>query len=197
MPDVIAPGALIEVRDALWRVLKVDRASTGRAVWTVTGVSSYVQDEEAVFLEDYEPAVRVLAPEETKLVTDTSAQHRGGLLYLESLLQDLPPPDDALVIGHKGAFDPLPYQLDPARQALSALRAYPDRRRGWPRQDARGGRPSVRADPAWQGQADPGRRREEHAGAVPEGAVVASSHRRTCGRDGAKPGSCVRPTSQY
>jgi superfamily II DNA or RNA helicase len=123
MPDVIAPGALIEVRDALWRVLKVDRASTGRAVWTVTGVSSYIQDEEAVFLEDYEPAVRVLAPEETKLVTDTSAQHRAGLLYLESLLQDLPPPDDALVIGHKGAFDPLPYQLDPARQALSALRA--------------------------------------------------------------------------
>ena len=123
MADVIAPGALIEVRDALWRVLKVDRASTGRAVWTVTGVSSYVQDEEAVFLEDYEPSVRVLAPEETKLVPDTSAQHRAGLLYLESLLQDLPPPDDALVIGHKGAFDPLPYQLDPARQALSALRA--------------------------------------------------------------------------
>jgi len=123
MADVIAPGALIEVRDALWRVLKVDRASTGRQVWTVTGVSSYVQDEEAVFLEDYEPNVRVLAPEETKLVADTSAQHRAGLLYLESLLQDLPPPDDALVIGHKGAFDPLPYQLDPARQALSALRA--------------------------------------------------------------------------
>lgn len=123
MADVIAPGALIEVRDALWRVLKVDRASTGRQVWTVTGVSAYVQDEEAVFLEDYEPNVRVLAPEETTLVTDSSAQHRAGLLYLESLLQDLPPPDDALVIGHKGAFDQLPYQLVPARQALSALRA--------------------------------------------------------------------------
>lgn len=121
--DVIAPGALIEVRDALWRVLKVDRASTGRAVWTVTGVSSYVQDEEAVFLEDYEPSVRALAPEKTTLVGDASPQHRAGLLYLESLLQDLPPPDDALVIGHKGAFDTLPYQLDPARQALSALRA--------------------------------------------------------------------------
>jgi superfamily II DNA or RNA helicase len=123
MPDVIAPGALIEVRDALWRVLKVDQASTGRAVWTVTGVSPYVQDEEAVFLEDYEPSVRVLAPEKTTLVADESPQHRAGLLYLESLLQDLPPPDDALVIGHKGAFDPLPFQLDPARQALSALRA--------------------------------------------------------------------------
>lgn len=122
-PDAIAAGALIEVRDALWRVLKVDRASTGRAVWTVTGVSPYVQDQEAVFLEDYEPSVRVLAPEKTALVADTSPQHRAGLLYLESLLQDLPPPDDALVIGHKGAFDPLPYQLDPARQALSALRA--------------------------------------------------------------------------
>ncbi len=123
LPDVIAPGALIEVRDALWRVLKVDRASTGRAVWTVTGVSSFVQDEEAVFLEDYEPSIRVLQPEKTTLVTDASPQHRAGLLYLESLLQDLPPPDDALVIGHKGAFDQLPYQLDPARQALSALRA--------------------------------------------------------------------------
>ena len=119
----IAAGALIEARDALWRVLKVDRASTGRAVWTVTGVSSYVQDEEAVFLEDYEPSVRVLEPEKTTLVADSSPQHRAGRLYLEALLQDLPPPDDALVIGHKGAFDPLPYQLDPARQALSALRA--------------------------------------------------------------------------
>jgi hypothetical protein len=108
--EVIAPGALIEVRDAQWRVLKVDRASTGRAVWTVIGVSSYVQDQEAVFLEDYEPSVRVLAPEKTTLVPDNSPQHRAGLLYLESLLQDLPPPDDALVLGHKGAFDPLPYQ---------------------------------------------------------------------------------------
>lgn len=50
-------------------------------------------------------------------------EHRAGLLHLESLLQDLPPPDDALVIGHKGAFDPLPFQLDSARQAMSALRA--------------------------------------------------------------------------
>ena len=118
MPDVIAPGALIEVRDALWRVLKVDRASTGRAVWTATGVSSFVQDEEAIFLEDYEPSVKVLAPDKTTLVVDPSPQHRAGLLYLESLLQDLPPPDDALVVGHKGAFDPLPFQLDQARQAL-------------------------------------------------------------------------------
>lgn len=123
MPDVIAPGALIEVRDALWRVLKVDRASNGRAVWTVTGVSAYVQDEEAIFLEDYEPSVKVLAPEKTTLVADPSPQHRAALLYLEALLQDLPPPDDALVVGHKGAFDPLPFQLDPARQALSELRA--------------------------------------------------------------------------
>ena len=121
--EVIAPGALIEIRDAQWRVLKVDRVSTGRAAWTVVGVSSYVQDQEAVFLEDYEPSVRVLAPEKTTLVPDRSPQHRAGLLYLESLLQDLPPPDDTLVIGDKGAFDPLPYQLDPARQALSALRA--------------------------------------------------------------------------
>ncbi len=119
----IAPGALIEVRDALWRVLKVDVTSTGRAAWTVVGVSPFVRDQEAVFLEDYEPPPKVLDPAETKLVEDPSPQHRAGLLYLESLLQDLPPPDDAIVLGHEGAFDLLPFQLEPARQALSALRA--------------------------------------------------------------------------
>ncbi|HEX8702887.1 MAG TPA: hypothetical protein VF815_28890 [Myxococcaceae bacterium] len=76
--DVIAPGALIEVRDAQWRVLKVDRASTGRAVWTVVGISAYVRDQEAVFLEDYEPSVRVLAPEQTRLVAGISPQHHAG-----------------------------------------------------------------------------------------------------------------------
>lgn len=121
--SAIAPGALIEVRDALWRVLKVDVTSTGRAAWTVVGVSAFVQDHEAVFLEDYEPSVQVLDPAETKLVEDSSAQHRAGLLYLESLLQDLPPPDDAIVIGHQAACDLLDFQLDPARQALAALRA--------------------------------------------------------------------------
>lgn len=119
----IAPGALIEVRDALWRVLKVDVTSTGRAAWTVVGVSPFVRDQEAVFLEDYEPPPKILDAAETKLVEDPSPQHREGLLYLESLLQDLPPPGDAIVLGHEGAFDPLPFQLEPARQALSALRA--------------------------------------------------------------------------
>lgn len=119
----IAPGALIEVRDALWRVLKVDVTSTGRAAWTVVGVSAFVRDQEAIFLEDYEPPPKVLDPAETKLVEDPSAQHRAGLLYLESLLQDLPPADDAIVLGHDGAFDMLPFQLEPARQALGALRA--------------------------------------------------------------------------
>ncbi len=119
----IAPGALLEVRDALWRVLKVDVTSTGRAAWTVVGVSAFVRDQEAVFLEDYEPPPKVLDPAETKLVEDPSPQHRAGLLYLDSLLQDLPPPDGAIVLGHEGAFDLLPFQLEPARQALSALRA--------------------------------------------------------------------------
>lgn len=119
----IAPGALIEVRDALWRVLKVDLTSTGRAAWTAIGVSAFVQDHEAVFLEEFEPSVRVLDPALTKLVEDTSAQHRAGLLYLESLLQELPPPDDAIVLGHEAAFDLLDFQIDPARQALAALRA--------------------------------------------------------------------------
>lgn len=119
----IAPGAHIQVRDAVWRVLRVDPTSTGTHAWTVVGVSEIVRDQEAIFLEDYEPAVEVLDPKATRLVHDPSEQHRGALVYLEALLRDVPPADDRISIGHQAAMDVLDYQLDPARLALKQLRA--------------------------------------------------------------------------
>ena len=87
----IAPGAHIEVRDAVWRVVQVNRTSGGRAAWHVVGLSEVVRDQEAIFLEEYEPEVKVLDPRETRLVPDPTPGHRRSRLYLESKLRRLPP----------------------------------------------------------------------------------------------------------
>lgn len=118
----IAPGAHIELRDAVWRVQQVDTTATGSQVWRCEGISEIVRDQEAVFLQELEPEVRVLDPRETRLERDTSSQHRAGLLYIESLLRDVPPPDDALSIGYRGAMDALEFQLEPAALALAKPR---------------------------------------------------------------------------
>ncbi len=120
--DSIAPGALIELRDAVWRVQRVDVASQDRHVWRCVGVSEIVRDLEAVFLQELEPEVRVLDPRNTKLVRDTSSQHRAGLLYVESLLRDVPPPFDGLYVGHRAAMDALDFQLEPTWMALQRPR---------------------------------------------------------------------------
>jgi hypothetical protein len=118
----IAPGAHIELRDAVWRVVRVDPTSSGLHAWSCVGVSEIVRDQEAVFLQELEGEVRVLDPVDTQLVRDTSPSHRAGRLYLESLLRDVPPPDDGLYVGHRAALDVLDFQLDPAWQALQRPR---------------------------------------------------------------------------
>ncbi|HCH63455.1 MAG TPA: helicase, partial [Deltaproteobacteria bacterium] len=122
MTAPIAPGAHILVRDAVWRVVQVNRTSIGTPAWHVVGVSEIVRDQEAIFLKEYEPNVEVLDPAETELALDASPGHRDGLLYMESLLRDVPPMGPELHVGHQAAMDVLPYQLDPARQALQQPR---------------------------------------------------------------------------
>jgi len=119
----IAPGAQIELRDVVWRVIRTDYTSNGKQAWRCVGVSELVRDQEALFLEELESSeVRVLDPRQTELVRDTSQKHQAGLLYIESLLRDVPPPDDALYIGHKAAMDAIAFQLDPAWMALQRPR---------------------------------------------------------------------------
>ena len=118
----IAPGAHIELRDAVWRVERLDLTSSGSQAWRCVGISEIVRDLEAVFLQEYEPDVRVLDPRATRLERDVSSQHRAGLLYVESLLRDVLPPDDGLYVGHRAAMDALDFQLDPAWMALSKPR---------------------------------------------------------------------------
>ena len=116
--NLIAPGARIVVRDAEWLVRKIDRTSTGGHAISVTGISELVKDKEAIFLDEIDTDIEVLDPVDTRLVPDTSSSYQKSLLYMESLLRQIPPTDDKLYIGHKGAMDEVPFQLDPAIQAL-------------------------------------------------------------------------------
>lgn len=121
-PSDIAPGAHILVRDAAWRVRQVDRTSSGGLIIEAVGLSEIVADKEAIFLEEYEPSIEVLDPAGVALVPDDSRQFRRSLLYLESQLRQIPPTDARLYVGHEAAMDPLPYQLEPAHQALQRPR---------------------------------------------------------------------------
>ena len=120
--NVIAPGARVVVRDAEWLVRKVSRTSTGGNSLTVTGISELVKDKESIFLDEIEKDIEVLDPVDTKLVADTSSSYQKSMLYMESLLRQKSPTDENLYIGHKAAMDRVPYQLDPAIQALQQPR---------------------------------------------------------------------------
>lgn len=118
----IAPGAHIEVRDAVWRVVQVDRTSSGSAAWRVVGLSEIVRDQEAIFLQEYEPQVTVLDPRETRLVVDPTSGHLRSRLYLESKLRRMAPTTSEPVLGRSAALDVMDFQLRPARLALEQTR---------------------------------------------------------------------------
>lgn len=59
---MIAPGMRVQIRDAEWRVRRVDRSSDGGNVITCEGLSELVQGREALFLDRLED-VEVLAPD--------------------------------------------------------------------------------------------------------------------------------------
>ncbi|MBF0177681.1 MAG: DEAD/DEAH box helicase [Magnetococcales bacterium] len=117
-----APGARILVRDAEWLIRRVDSTSTGGQVLGVVGISELVRNKEAIFLTEIDDHIEVLDPAKTKLVQDASSGYRASLLYLESLFRQTPPTDERIYTGHRAAMDAVPYQLDPAIQALQQPR---------------------------------------------------------------------------
>ena len=116
-----APGLRLEIRDAEWVVKRADPTSNGYYSLLVTGISELVRGREARFLTEID-TYRALHPEDTELVPDPSRQFADSRLYLESLLRQSPPTTPDLWIGYRAAMDLLPYQLDPALQALDQIR---------------------------------------------------------------------------
>jgi len=117
-----APGARIVVRDAEWIVRRVEPANPGGHAVHAVGVSELVQGREAVFLTEIEGRIQVMDPASTRLVADESPRYQDSLLYMESLIRRTPPTDERLYVGHKAAMDLVPFQLEPAVQALKQPR---------------------------------------------------------------------------
>ena len=113
-----APGARVLIRDAEWVVRSVDPSAAGGQQLLCVGVSELVREREAIFLTAIEPQIEVLDPARTVLVPDRSPRFADSLLFMESQLRQAVPSDERIHVGHTAAMDLVPYQLDPARQAL-------------------------------------------------------------------------------
>jgi superfamily II DNA/RNA helicase len=115
--EIYAPGMRVEIRDAEWRVKRVDYSSDGGYVLTCEGLSELVQGRDGLFLNKLDQ-IHILDPNDTDLVDDTSSNFGASLLYIDSLLRKTAPSDERIHLGHRAAIDELPYQLEPALQAL-------------------------------------------------------------------------------
>lgn len=113
-----APGSRVLIRDEEWLVRRVDPSSDGGHLLNCDGVSELVRGRNALFLTELEGDIVVLDPAETVLVPDTSSHFNSTFLYLEAQLRRSAPNDDQIHLGHRGVMNLVPYQLDPALQAL-------------------------------------------------------------------------------
>lgn len=124
--NAISLGSRIIARDEEWLVRKIDRTQSGAQLLSVTGLSPLVRDREAMFIDaiekELDEPIQVVDPTTTQPVQDISPYFRDTRLFLEALLRQTVPSDARLTVGHRGAMDLLPYQLDPARLALQQPR---------------------------------------------------------------------------
>ncbi|MGO3296476.1 helicase-related protein [Marinobacter sp.] len=125
MQTLYAPGARVVVRDCEWVVRRADPCDDGGYILTVDGLSELVSGKSAQFLTQLEEdagAIRVLDPAETRFEQDMSPGFEKSRLFIETQLRQITPADDRIHLGHHAAMDPVPYQLDPALQALKQNR---------------------------------------------------------------------------
>jgi superfamily II DNA or RNA helicase len=117
-------GARVVIRDAEWRITEVDMTQRAGYRLKCVGLSDLVRGKVGIFFENYEKEIKLLLPEETRLVEDVSPGFQKSKLYLESLFRSAPKTDPTkLEVSFKAAMDPMPYQFDPALQALKQPRA--------------------------------------------------------------------------
>ncbi|WP_322996264.1 DEAD/DEAH box helicase [Castellaniella sp.] len=120
---LIAPGARAVIRDEEWLIRRVDPSADGGRLLTCDGISELVRGRTALFLTELEDQIEILDPAATQLVPDNSPTYNASVLYLESLRRRSVPNDEAIHLGHRGVMNLMPYQLDPALQALRQTRS--------------------------------------------------------------------------
>ena len=118
-----APGSRVVIRDEEWLVRRIDPATDGGWLLTCDGISELVRSQSALFLTTLEDEIAVLDPEKTELVPDDTAAYNASILYLESLRRRNVANDGKVHLGHRGVMNLVPYQIDPALQALRQPRS--------------------------------------------------------------------------
>ena len=118
-----APGSRVVIRDEEWLLRRVDPSNDGGQLLTCDGISDLVRGRSALFLTKLEGPIDILDPASTQLVPDASRTYNASLLYLESQRRRSTPNDAAIHLGHRGVMNLVPYQLDPALQALRQPRS--------------------------------------------------------------------------
>ena len=122
MDGTVAPGSRVLIRDEEWLVRRVDPSSDGGDLLVCDGVSDLVRGRTAHFLTKLEPQVALLHPAQTRLVQDDSSHFNASMLYIEGVLRRNLPDDDRIRLGNRAVMNLVPYQLDPALQALQQPR---------------------------------------------------------------------------
>lgn len=117
----LSAGMRVVVRGQEWLIIKVESNTLGNNAVTCTGISPLVRDYQATFLTDLDH-IEPVDPTRTTFVLDTSPRAARSHLFIESMLRSTAPTDSDIHVGCKAAMDSLPYQLVPARQALSQPR---------------------------------------------------------------------------
>ena len=115
-------GQRVIIRDTEWTIRRVDVLKDDNYELLCDGHSSFVKGKEAVFLTSYEKEITIVDPLNTEFVVDESSSYQKSLLYIESLLKDVTPTDNKIYRASKAAMDNVPYQFDPAIQALNQPR---------------------------------------------------------------------------
>ncbi len=119
----LAPGMRVVIRDEEWLIRRADPAKDGGYLLSCDGISELVRGQESLFLTELEDAIEILDPANTQLVADTSDKYSAALLYIESQRRRSIPNDEQIHVGHQGVMNLVPYQLDPAIQALQQPRS--------------------------------------------------------------------------
>ncbi|MGW8985400.1 SNF2-related protein [Streptomyces parvus] len=113
-------GTVIEVRDEEWLV-RSSQVRAGEILIEAIGASELVRGHHARFLTSLDGMPRVLRPEDTRLVHDTSEGYRLSRLFLEAVLRKTPLPqiERRLAMTEGFLLDRMDYQLRPAEKALA------------------------------------------------------------------------------
>lgn len=117
-----APGQRVIIRDAQWKIRRVEILADDQYELTCDGVSNFIKGKEAIFLTTYEKGIEIIDPANTNFIIDKSPNYSKSLLYMESLLKDVVPTDTKIHRANKAAMDSVNYQFEPALQSLNQAR---------------------------------------------------------------------------